>query len=160
MIAALLILIVFILLFGAAVVKGWLANAAAGMVGFVILVGLVLRVGSFFGENGPAYVIFGGMGLLFVLAIVAKAAEPTAPPARTPVPSKPSSTKPAPMPEPPAGHRVWAWYVNDIRERFSPASRDRARALYGAGDANGLDRFCRAEIERLNEEQGETDQPA
>lgn len=69
LIIALLVLIVFILLFGAGAVKGWLADAAALTIGFVILVGLVIWVGSFFVEHGPTYVIFGGIGLLLLLAV-------------------------------------------------------------------------------------------
>jgi len=68
MIIALLILIIFILLFGAAAVKGWIFNAATILVGFVILVGLVIWVGSFFGDDGPMYVIIGGGTLLTILA--------------------------------------------------------------------------------------------
>lgn len=76
MIVALLILIVFILLFGAGVVKGFLANAAAIGGGAIILLGLLLWVGSFFGENGFMYVIFAVMGLLLVLVIGIEATKP------------------------------------------------------------------------------------
>lgn len=68
MIIALLILIIFILLFGAAAVKGWIVNAGMMIVGFLILVGLVIWVGSFFGEEGPTYVIIGGGAFLTALA--------------------------------------------------------------------------------------------
>lgn len=76
MIIALLVLIVFILLFGAAAVKGWLKSTATMILGFVILVGLVLWLGSFFGGDGPMYVILGGGGLLLVLAMWVKSTEP------------------------------------------------------------------------------------
>lgn len=69
MVLAILALIAFILLFGAGVVKGFLANAAALIGGFVVFVGLVLWIGSFFGENGPEYVIWAMLALLLALAL-------------------------------------------------------------------------------------------
>ena len=57
MIVALLILIVFILLFGAGVVKGWLANTAALVFGGGIALMLALWLGSYLGEYGLIWVI-------------------------------------------------------------------------------------------------------
>ena len=71
MVVALLILIVFILLFGAGTVNGWLANAAGLGFGTLVLVGLLL--GSFLGPNGIEYVVFAVMGSLLALAGLAKA---------------------------------------------------------------------------------------
>lgn len=76
MIAVLLLLIVFILLFGAAAVKGWLKGIASYVGGFAVVAGLALWLGSYFGEDGPIYVIMGGMGLLALLAFWVKATEP------------------------------------------------------------------------------------
>lgn len=69
MIVALLVVIVLILLFGAGVVKGWLANGIGMGCGFLALVAAVLWLGSFFGENGVEYVFWGFLGFLLLLAI-------------------------------------------------------------------------------------------
>ena len=57
MIATLLVLILFILLFGASVVKGWLVNIAGFGMGGLILLLLTLKLGSYLGEYGPLWVI-------------------------------------------------------------------------------------------------------
>ena len=76
MIVALLVLIVLILLFGAGAVKGWITNAFVGIVGFLAICLAVVWVGSFFGENGPMYVmIFIGV-IAFVVAIIGAANKP------------------------------------------------------------------------------------
>lgn len=54
-------------------------NAAALIIGVVILIGLTLWVGSFFGTNGPEYVIWGGMAVLLALAVWVSATGPTKP---------------------------------------------------------------------------------
>jgi len=72
MIVALLVLVVLILLFGAGVVKGWIANAAGLGCGFIILIAMILWIGSFFGEDGPVYVIIGSGILLTALAFWAQ----------------------------------------------------------------------------------------
>ncbi|MDV3455873.1 hypothetical protein RZN05_02670 [Sphingomonas sp. HF-S4] len=91
MIIALLILIIAIMLFGAGFVKGWLKNVIGMIGGFVVMAGLAIWVGSFFGEDGPIWVIMIGMGLLFVLAIWVRSTEP-GPPSRPPL-SRPSSKR-------------------------------------------------------------------
>lgn len=69
MIIALLILIVAILLFGAGVVKGFLANTIALAVGGVIVLTLALWLGSYLGEYGLIWVIV-IVASLFGLAVL------------------------------------------------------------------------------------------
>lgn len=69
MIIALLILIVFILLFGATAVKGWIKHTGALALGLVIIIGLVLWVGSFFGEDGPANALLVIGGFVIAMAL-------------------------------------------------------------------------------------------
>jgi len=71
MIVALLVIIVVILLFGAGVVKGWLANVFGAILGFAVFVGSILWIGSFLGENGAETVIYWLAGIAFVVAIMA-----------------------------------------------------------------------------------------
>jgi len=156
MIVALLVLIILILLFGAGVVKGWIANVATMGCGFIAICLALIWLGSFFGEHGFMYVVFAIGGIALVLGIVGKIMEasPPAPPIRRPAPtSSPRprpSPKPSPPPEPPAVEKIWGWYAHDISLRFSAEARDKARKLYDAGDAHNLDRFCREEVRRLS----------
>lgn len=69
MILATLLLILAVLLFGAGVVKGFLANAAALGCGGIVIIGLAIWVGSFLGQNGLLYIFFGGAALLIAFAI-------------------------------------------------------------------------------------------
>lgn len=155
MIVALLVLIALILLFGAAAVKGWIANAATAGCGFIAICLALIWLGSFFGENGFMYVLLAIGGIALVLGIIGKIMEasPPAPPSnrRAPAPShRPRPhPKPSPPPEPPAVEKVWGWYAHDISLRFSSEAREKARKLYDAGDAHNLDRFCREESARL-----------
>ncbi len=71
MVVALRILIVLILLFGAAAVKGWIKSAAVGILGFVAICAVLIWLGSFFGENGVMYVLFGLSGGMVLLGIIA-----------------------------------------------------------------------------------------
>ena len=57
MLIALVSLIVFILLFGAGAVKGWLTNIVGFGLGGIILLVLALKLGSYFGEYGLLWVI-------------------------------------------------------------------------------------------------------
>ncbi|WP_374944618.1 hypothetical protein [Sphingomonas sp.] len=57
MIVPLLIVIAFILLFGAAAVKGWVTNIFGFGVGGVILLVPALKLGSYLGEYGLFWVI-------------------------------------------------------------------------------------------------------
>ncbi|HEY0113381.1 MAG TPA: hypothetical protein VGB59_09565 [Allosphingosinicella sp.] len=162
MIVALLLVIILILLFGAGVVKGWIANIVGfGCGGLVILVAL-LWLGSFFGEYGIRYVMWGVLGLLMLLALIGIAFDPNKQESRrsdtasAPVPLRQYE---APVPKPPSLQqkqareksleKVWGWYANDIALRFSPEARAKAHALYDANDVLGLDRFCRQEVARL-----------
>lgn len=155
MIVALLVLIILILLFGAGVVKGWIANVATMGCGFLAICLALIWFGSFFGEHGFMYVVFAIGGIALVLGIIGKIMEasPPAPrihrhaPASSPRPRP--NPKPSPPPEPPAVEKVWGWYAHDISLRFSAEARDKARKLYDAGDAHNLDRFCREERARL-----------
>lgn len=156
MVVALLVLIVLILLFGAGVVKGWIANAATMGCGFVAICLALIWLGSFFGENGFLYVLLAIGGILLLLGVLAAIFEHSttqSPPAarRFPVPSVRPQPAPKPVPpaEPPAVDRVWGWYARDIALRFGATARAKAHALYDAGDAHALDLFCREEIARL-----------
>ncbi|WP_157137075.1 hypothetical protein [Sphingomonas sp. PAMC 26617] len=70
MITALLIFIIFVILFGASVIKGWIANIFGyGICGIVSLV-LAVNLGSYIGEYGlfwvvgiVAIVVFCGLGI-------------------------------------------------------------------------------------------------
>lgn len=86
---ALLVLIVCIMLFGAAAVKGVLANTmSVGCVTLLILIP-ILWVGSFIGEHGVIYTVMGILGLLLALAIWVKVTEAPAEPLK---PAKPHVT--------------------------------------------------------------------
>jgi hypothetical protein len=151
MIVALLVLIVLILLFGAGVVKGWIANVATMGCGFIAICPALIWLGSFFGENGFMYVLFTIGGIALVLGIIGKTMEasPPAPPIHHQAPASSPRPRPSPKPsrprEPPAVEKVWGWYAQDISLRFSAKAREEARKLYDAGDAHNLDRFCREE---------------
>lgn len=69
MIVALLVLIVAILLFGAGVVKGFLANAISLGCGGMLILLIALWLGSFLGEYGLLWVI-GIVVALFGLAVL------------------------------------------------------------------------------------------
>jgi hypothetical protein len=154
-IVALLVLIILILLFGAGVLKGWIANVATMGCGFISICLALIWLGSFFGEHGFMYVVFAIGVIALVLGIIGKIMEasPPAPPIQRHAPaSSPRPRpipKPSPPPEPPAVEKVWGWYAHDISLRFSAEARDKARKLYDAGDAHNLDRFCREERARL-----------
>lgn len=156
MIVALLVLIILILLFGAGVVKGWIANVATMGCGFIAICLALIWLGSFFGENGFLYVVFAIGGMALVLGIIGKIMEASPPaqpisggaPASSPKPRP--SPKPSAPPEAPAVDKVWGWYAHDISLRFSHEAREGARKLYDAGDAHNLDRFCREEVRRLS----------
>lgn len=45
--------------------------------------------------------------------------------------------------------RVWGWFAEDIDKRFDPDAQVQAQALFDANDALQLDRFCRAQLDRL-----------
>lgn len=155
MIVALLVLIVLILLFGAGVVKGWIANVATMGCGFIAICLALVWLGSFFGENGFMYVMFAIGGIALVLGIIGKImdasapAPPVRPPASDPSPRPQLPAKPTPPKEPSAIERVWGWHAGDIALRFSADARAKAYQLYDAGNAHHLDRFCREEIRRL-----------
>lgn len=156
MIVALLVLIILILLFGAGVVKGWIANVFTMGCGFIAICLALIWLGSVFGENGFMYVVFAIGGIALALGIIGKIMEasPPAPPSnRRAVASshRPRPVaKPSPPPDPPAVEKVWGWHAHDISLRFSHEAREKARKLYDAGDAHNLDRFCREEVRRLS----------
>lgn len=86
---ALLVLIVCIMLFGAAAVKGVLANTLTlGCAALLILIP-ILWVGSFIGEDGVIYTVMGILGLLLALAVWVKVTEAPTKPLK---PAKPSVT--------------------------------------------------------------------
>jgi hypothetical protein len=89
-VVALLVLIVLILLFGAGVVKGWIANVVGYGCGGLAILAALLWVGSFFGEHGFMYVVYGILGLLLVLGLLGKALEdwPSKPPPPPPPPGR------------------------------------------------------------------------
>lgn len=160
MIVALLVLIVLILLFGAAAVKGWIANAVVAGCGFVAICLALIWVGSFFGKDGFAYVLLAIAGVMLLIAAIAQlvdAGSAPLPTARKPGAQKyrlqadqpRPSPKPSPPPEAKPVDRVWGWFAQDIALRFSPKARAKAREFYDAGNAQGLDRFCREELARL-----------
>jgi hypothetical protein len=151
MIVALLIVIILILLFGAGVVKGWLANVVGFGCGGLLVLAALLWLGSFFGENGFAYVMGGIGGSMLLLALVGLAIDPnkkTAPPAHRASPQARKRATPKPV-QPSPREKIWGWHAHDISLRFSPEAREKARALYDANDVLALDRFLREESARL-----------
>ncbi len=68
MIVSLLILIVLILLFGAAAVKGWLANIAGAALGLALLIAAGIWVNTYFGEYGIIAVCVGLLIAFFALS--------------------------------------------------------------------------------------------
>lgn len=69
MLIALLILNVLILLFGAAVIKGWLKNAFGVALGVILLTGLLLVLRTVFGEKA-FWVIWICAGTVLLIAVV------------------------------------------------------------------------------------------
>jgi predicted permease len=143
MIVALLIVIILILLFGAAAVKGWIKSAIAGIAGFAVICTAIIWLGSFFGEDGPAYVLLGIAGVMialgalgFILTEIEKA-KANRRGRRDEIRRKPKI------------ERLWHHFAKDI-ERFDPDAKDMARRYYDAKNVQGLREFCRAEIARLN----------
>lgn len=149
MIVALLVFIVLILLFGAGVVRGWLANVVGlGCGGLVILMAL-LWLGSFFGENGVTYIMYAIGAVLLALAVakvvigsesatVSRTFEQASPtPRQTPLLSTESRDK------------VWQRWAADIALNFDAKARAHAQQLYDQNDDAGLDRFCREKMKRL-----------
>jgi len=154
MIVALLVVIILILLFSASVVKGWIANVAGFGCGTLAILVALLWLGSFFGESGFTYIVWGFMGILGLLAIAAvvvRADQPT----QSSETSSPllRSAIPSPLPTPPREleqrDRVWGWFAEDIAIRFSHDARTRATEFYDANDVLGLENFCREESKRL-----------
>lgn len=140
------------MLFGAGAVKGWLANTVGFGCGGVLILAALLWLGSFFGENGFTYIVYGILalfGLLAIISLAVRADEPAA--MRRPILSAEPliETPPAPMMpvEVEQRDRVWAWFAGDIALRFTPEARARATQLYNANDVLGLDRFCREECD-------------
>lgn len=149
MTTALLVVIILILLFGAGVVKGWLANLVGFGCGGILILAALLWLGSFFGENGFTYIVYGIMALIGILALIGIAirAEPTSSTRNQSLPVTKSATEEqvvAPT-EPEQHDRVWAWFADDIALRFTPEARAKATELYDANDVVGLDRFCRGQ---------------
>jgi len=69
---ALLVLIVLILLFGAGVVKGWLANLLGVAIGVALTIALILTVVSLFGREAFLWLVVGGGGMLLLASIWAR----------------------------------------------------------------------------------------
>jgi hypothetical protein len=147
MIVALLILIVLILIFGAAAVK----SAIARLVIFTLIV-CVLGIGlgaikGAIGEDGLIYALLGvafgipallGVGLAISNMLEAREAR------RAGLASEKEANRRKPKIE-----RLWHHFSKDI-ERFGPEARETARRYYDARNVHGLREFCRAEIARLN----------
>jgi len=81
MIVALLVLIVLILLFGAAAVKGWIKSTLVAVAGFAVICTAIIWLGSFFGEDGFLYVVLSIGGLALVLGVIGQFIDPDADPA-------------------------------------------------------------------------------
>jgi hypothetical protein len=64
-IVSLLILVVLILLFGAATLKGWLANVIGAAFGLALLIAAGIWVNTYFGDYGLVFVC---IALLLLLA--------------------------------------------------------------------------------------------
>jgi len=142
MIVALLVLIVLILLFGAAAVRGWIANAVVMGFCLVAIALALIWVGSFFGPDGTLYIL-GGLCVVMLLLAAWKAVPPSPLPPDLIVPPKPK-------PRSKATERAWQLFADDIANRFSPVAREEAHRLYEAGETRELYQFCRREVERLD----------
>jgi hypothetical protein len=148
MTVALLLLIVLILLFGAGVVKGWLANLAGVGCAAIVILAALLWLGSFFGENGPAYILYGILAAFSVLLLIGLAVRNGEDGPQTPsivVDASTTEEQPSVPAEPDPRDRVWAWFADDITLRFTPEARAKATELYDSNDVIGLDRFCRGQ---------------
>lgn len=146
MIVALLILIVLILLFGAAAIKGWIKSALGLGIGLILAAVVILWITSLLGEDGFLYLL----GALFVLSLVLIATKEYVD-RPSPAP-KPNQHKYVAKPKPIAERsidRVWGWFSEDIEQRFSDEARAQAKSLFEAGDPRGLDEFCRRECRML-----------
>lgn len=138
MVVVLLILIAFILLFGAGVVLGWLRNVVGFGIGGLILLILLLKLGSYFGEYGFLWVI-GAVAALFGLAVAVEDRV-----------LKPRLlAKLDPYDEARMADLIWNRYVDDIREHFSSEAQQKARTLFIAKDHVGLENLCKFELSRI-----------
>jgi len=145
-IIALLVLIVLILLFGAGVVKGWLANLLGAVLGFAVLAALIVTIESQLGEEAFLYVLWAIGGFFMALWFASKVIEARS--ARLPPQAAvqtPSTTQ-DPSREPVKA--VWRTYADDIQYRFDLSSQIRAHDIYKTGDAAELEKFCSATVAR------------
>jgi len=152
MIVALLLVIVLILLFGAGVVKGWLANVIGlGCGGLAILMAL-LWLGSFLGENGVTYLLY-AIGVILMALVVAKVfiGSDGAPASSTRSKQTFSSPKRNQLLSTDLRDQIWQRWSADIASNFSAEARAHAQQRYDENDAAGLDRFCREEMKRRRE---------
>lgn len=69
MVIVLLVLIFLILLFGAAVVRGWLRNLLGALLGCTLLAAAIMAIVSLLGEGSFVWVWSGG-GVLLLLAVL------------------------------------------------------------------------------------------
>lgn len=76
MVIGLLILIVLILLFGAGVVKGWLANILGAILGLVLAAGALIWLASTFGEDGAVIALLTAAALVIGLGLWARSGSP------------------------------------------------------------------------------------
>ena len=76
MVIALLVLIALILLFGAAVVRGWLRNVLGALVGCMLLAAAIMVAISLMGEGSFVWIWIGGGLALFVAALWARHFDP------------------------------------------------------------------------------------
>lgn len=137
MTVGLLILIVLILLFGAGVVTGWLANIIGAVIGSVLLVALSVTIISLFGED-VFWLLLGGVAVLFLALHIYVDATKYTPPPRVAL----KVLNPAPVLPDPAVKKVWRKYADDIEHRFDVTSQARAHEIYKSRDPEALEAFC------------------
>ena len=148
MIVILLLIIIAIMLFGSSAVTGAF-GAILGFLAAVIALVLLAIIWSSLGLIVQVLVV--GIPLALVVAALwaseqkeaSSADKLPARPQTQPQPTKPVEQRPI--------DKVWAWYSHEIKGRFEPDSQATARALYKDGNVLGLERFCRAEVEKLSQ---------
>lgn len=143
-VTALLILIVLILVFGAGVVRGWLANLLGLAIGCLLLGGLIIFLVEIFGRDGFQALLLGGGSILLVASIWARASTAKAAQGGTQFSPADNITEGAsPSDGLDARDRVWGWYEKEIEGHFDESTKAKALELYLANEVQALDRFCR-----------------
>lgn len=146
MIVALLILIVLILLFGAAAIKSAIVRIV--LVGGALILGAVAlsTLLEAFGQEALNYGILGLVGFTVLVCVVVVHLENRKLTRQTGEMERARERER--IRRLPKIERLWFHYSKDI-ERFDPGAKHMARRYYDAKNVHGLREFCRDQINRL-----------